>query len=690
MKRFTILTVACLLFSCVFGQWVPTNGPDLPLRTYDVLSADSFLVVSTSCEPLYSIDHGNTWEYVQYNGYYGNEVNGHFFFDGKAYLRSSWRYFWTLNTSSGTPRYDPVRQFPTDVSDVVADSSGIYLATYENGLAMSPSDSNFTLYGSGLPVDSVGWDTLEHRFCNAVAINGQFVFLGTRHGVYRATKGIFQFTAINNGLPALPAMHLLCKDSVLIADVGSNLYRSGDQGQTWALSSFPPYTSCNRLQEFGDTLYACVQPGGLLYSSDQGLNWIPVDTNWAYLPIYGMAELADELYVASDKGLQKGLWPSSVLHYNGCGSIVKSVVNSNGCLAATTPFDVNFSTDMGETWSKFANRAGHQYANLVVNLDGQLFWSTQWGSANQPPALFFSDDCASSFDSLTIPGTDTQWYLSSDGAHLIANYASPEYWMFTDSGSSRTQILRPSAIECDTDPIMMVVGNAIYATSCDNTELLRTYDFGQSWTNVGSGLPFDRVCYMEKLGGRLFATFADDIYQAISGDSLWVPSKIGIPGNSGPFFDLEWDGQQYYVCNGSLVWASVDGSHWVSISQGLPPIVPQNQTYSGMTLVDSLLFVGTWGQGVWKRPISELSVGTAAVAPFLELRLFPNPAKDRLHWSAPELVKSIRCFDLQGRAMPFVENADYLDVSHWPAGLYVVQATTRGGNVLSGKVLIQR
>jgi hypothetical protein len=45
---------------------------------------------------------------------------------------------------------------------------------------------------------------------------------------------------------------------------------------------------------------------------------------------------------------------------------------------------------------------------------------------------------------------------------------------------------------------------------------------------------------------------------------------------------------------------------------------------------------------------------------------------------------------LQGRAMPFVENADYLDVSHWPAGLYVVQATTRAGNVLSGKVLIQR
>lgn len=690
MKRYSIFVWFCLLFSNTFAQWIPTNGPRMAHPTTEIFALGPILMASSQCAPFYSTDQGDTWKVIGVSGA-PSDFERNFEFLGNHYVSSGW-YYRRVIVNGNAVSLDTLQQMPSSPEDVAADSSGIYAVGYEAGLMWSGTGNNFSLHATGLPRDTTFYPggMIIRLYAFSVALNSTSVFVGTSKGVYRAPKGQLTFTPLNNGLPTEDVYALYCEDSMMLASVDSSLYRSTDSGNSWTLVPTPIQRNCRRLQQVGDTLFAALFHRGAMFSTDDGVSWAMVNATLQNETVTGFETIGGELFCATYGGLFKGVASSTLVEYNGCGVGIYSMTKTDNCIAAATRDDTYVSSDLGDHWRKIENPNNQGPAPMVVELNNQLVWGTKYTGFNTPLALFSSGDCATTLDTTIIGSGSELTFLSCDGDQAILNINFTDYWLVSDSGATFTAIQRPTPIDCQTDPILILVDSAIYATSCDNVGLLRSKDLGTTWTDVSNGLSSNRVCYMERVGGRLFATFPDEIYQAVSGDSVWIPSQTGIPNNSGPFFDLEWDGQRYYVCNGRKVWASVDGIHWVDVSQGLPSGLNGHITYSGMALKDGILFVGTWGQGVWKRPISEITVANEPISPSVDLRLFPNPTSERLYWSTPESVKAFRCFNLFGQAVEAVIIEGYLDVSRWPAGVYVVQATTRTGAVLSGKVLIQR
>lgn len=61
------------------------------------------------------------------------------------------------------------------------------------------------------------------------------------------------------------------------------------------------------------------------------------------------------------------------------------------------------------------------------------------------------------------------------------------------------------------------------------------------------------------------------------------------------------------------------------------------------------------------------------------LSIYPNPASDILHISTTDNLKAVSAYDLQGRAVMLAGNADAVDVSALPAGIYILNAETESG-----------
>ena len=90
------------------------------------------------------------------------------------------------------------------------------------------------------------------------------------------------------------------------------------------------------------------------------------------------------------------------------------------------------------------------------------------------------------------------------------------------------------------------------------------------------------------------------------------------------------------------------------------------------------------------RVYQESSVGTAEHIRHKQIRVYPQPAEDELHF-AGEALTSIQITDLLGRVVHEqsfgAQNAYTLEVSDWPAGVYIWQVSTQG-QMQSGRLLI--
>lgn len=78
----------------------------------------------------------------------------------------------------------------------------------------------------------------------------------------------------------------------------------------------------------------------------------------------------------------------------------------------------------------------------------------------------------------------------------------------------------------------------------------------------------------------------------------------------------------------------------------------------------------------------------------LELKVYPNPATDHIHFNNYEnTVRSVVFYNLVGRPIKrfvAVEGKNYYDLTELSRGLYLVQLMDRKGNIISTKRLNKR
>lgn len=670
------------LLGCVQAQWVPTNGPAAAVRAYDVVQVDSLMVSSTDGRVMTRRLNGSRW--VDASAITSTILfEHHSRFQGEVYVGGGNWYSHVTSNPNGVA-FGTQRNVSDDIYSMAADSVAFLLST-SKGVLMGNNDSILTRYHTGLPLVMNSGDTTHYYPVTDLALNDQYVFAGTPYGLFRASRQQMNFSIVGFSLPPIAINAVWCRDSLLIAFAGNLTYRSTDSGNNWSQTNLFALNFCNRIFEADGSIFLCTMGEGVMESTDGGVNWFRPPGVSQTLYVYGGDEVDGQACLATSKGVfrrNSGTW--TWLHYGGLGYLVESMVAlPGGCIAAVNDNGLFITSDGGDTWVARAFPGNFSAAPMMASLQGRLMV----GDFGGPAQAVLADDCAAPWNTLVLAANQSVFYLSCDGDRALVN-SHGVYWLVSDSGNTVQTVQRPPVQDCSTSPVIFTVGEALYATSCYDTVLLRSRDLGNTWVDCSTGLPpTDYVCYMERLGDRLFATFPNRVFQAVEGDSLWVASDFGIPGNSGPFFDLEYDGQRFYICNGRRVWSSVDGMNWTDFSTGLPSLTG-NYIFSSMALVDSVLYFGTWGHGVWKRSLTGNPLGAeSAAVPGPSMILYPNPARDRLRWTGGMEPHAVQCWNLMGQQMAVTLTGDGIDVSGLPAGAYVIRLQGRRGAVYDGKFL---
>jgi len=171
-----------------------------------------------------------------------------------------------------------------------------------------------------------------------------------------------------------------------------------------------------------------------------------------------------------------------------------------------------------------------------------------------------------------------------------------------DSGSTWSQ---SQALHSAGDFTFARNGSTLFAAdSWQGLGCYRSTDSGRTWTRPGSYLPNFRILSLAAMDGYVFATTnTGEVY--VSGDNgdSWVPPAKGSP-NHGFTGTFAAGGKLfgYGSTDSSRIYVSSDhAATWEGIGEGLGNVLAVTIALSGDNL-----FLGTAGNGVWRRPLSEM------------------------------------------------------------------------------------
>lgn len=643
MKKGIILS---LVLVCVFtlgagqlfAQWVQTHGPyggDITC-----LTADSGMVyVGTSGGGVFrSNNNGTSWTAssaglgltkITALGVKGSSifagVEGGYQHDG-IFLSTNGGISWAP-AGTGLPNKN-ITCIAADDSDVFAGATnGLFLST-DNGKSWVEAMTNqgvsaITVYGKAILAGSgssifrstdngANWTEigsgLKGQIINAMASVGNHIIAAVttiqgvpiggpypppEGGIYISADSGASWSAVVGGFPDIPVSCLAVKDGDIFAGTSGGVYVSTDNGGSWdKKDSGLANTTINTLLVNGASLFAGAY-GSVYLSMNDGASWSRandgiINTSISALADFGTGLLAgdDGVLLTTDSGNQ---WATvdSVAPY--VSAFVK--IGSNVLAAMRFAPGILRSTDNGETWTVLdSGTTSDLFTCLATFPSGSGETDILAGDAQKGNGVFLSTD---------------------NGAT----------WTQENSGLSNTWIYSLVALTNSGGTTEIFAGT-------QNGGLFLSTDGGRSWTLQSMDLSKLIVFSMATIGSRLFAGTNGGVYVSTDNGVKWSaagPSEAYITTLAVSGTNLFAGGQYDAYSTGGVFLSTDYGSTWTSVDSGMT-----NTDISTLAAGRSNLYAGTYGSGVWSRPLKQMitavETGPGGVpATFSLSQNFPNP-----------------------------------------------------------------
>jgi photosystem II stability/assembly factor-like uncharacterized protein len=640
-------------------------------------------------------------------------LNSNIYFDAYAIsgdsLFASAHYF-----SGGMSREMGIQLFdltnpevaPTAVKDITAlaltQLGGSLLGgnEYYGVFKMKPDGSEFGFYNNSLPVDTIStpWGTHYEIYIGALAVMSDYVFAGTKKGVYRTDNALSDWTAMNAGLEPGKVNFLEVVQDTLYAAIGTKVYKSTNKGENWALV-LSASSRATSLQQTANQVFVTTSEDGILYSNDFGVSWSDMNTGLDDLSINFVASFEDVLLCGTSvRGIYKyqdSSWADD--NHGMVCSKIDAVVATDSELICNDRMNI-YKSSGNNGWEAINIPEIVVYPNLghgIVSLktQGERLFSSYGYSQPQWPYfhtfISYTTDYGLSWSDLYTTfdyETDNPYKLYING-NTIYRYQHEKIFFTTDMGSSWVEMSIPP-IYCNNIDDFLVYNNTPFAATCSGGEVLR-FSETNGWELANNGLPTDY--WPEQLAwcdSALFVYIVEHgMYVSFENGDNWSNAGNGFNTDFG-FNGFANQGRHLFVSTENGVYVTSDfGQNWVNCSNGL-----KNPVTSSVLIVQDTLYAGTYGNGVWKRAISDVHLAVDENAgTTTSINLFPNPANDFIMIDASKHnFNTIEIIDLAGRKLLIQTlQSNRIDIRHLPEGIYIVLLKSKN-EIHRSKIVIKR
>jgi photosystem II stability/assembly factor-like uncharacterized protein len=620
MNRFFVLLFFALLSAVpsAEGQWEQTNGP-YASDTYLMAAGNGSLFLGNWYGVLRSTDEGNSWQ---------TSIP-----------------FATQDETINPTSLDQLCAFGQFVEVFGSEQIGDPHNPYEYFFWQS-SDSGSTWNTQEFGYDG-GWnvinDTSFRGFQSITSISGVLYaatsgigwgFQGRSSGIYKSTDSAKSWRIILS----TPASSITSLGTVLVAllqDTNHTIFRSFDGGQSWIPSDSGIIASSVTSIAASDSALFVGTPVGIFYSTDTGVTWFRAqDFGLANLNIQQLAIINTSLFATGTRGLFKSVdgaktWvqinPS--VRFSSVGSIIAA---GNVIFATGANDGVFVSFDTGNHWLP------HNFGLSQWNITGLAFVNNMLFATSRDSGIIFrSGDSGATWqrEMLNCYGING---ITSLGDTLFAGTEYSGVFMSTnlglnwspsnngiDSGYDRSGGFYVYDFATSGSNIWAETGGGIYYSS----------DEGGSWSNIPNTEEFSHVAVLDST--ILISTEGPDytIRSTDNGTHWTTLDSMGM-------FYFHFFGSDLFAENNPFdkdfyTFLSIDsGSHFIEITGNLygygnmvgPFDTLGPYVFAAVTTVSNL--VPYIGQGVWRRPISNL-IALAKVSGsdinLERLSSFPNP-----------------------------------------------------------------
>jgi ribonuclease HI len=164
-------------------------------------------------------------------------------------------------------------------------------------------------------------------------------------------------------------------------------------------------------------------------------------------------------------------------------------------------------------------------------------------------------------------------------------------------------------------------GRAIFAGTLEDG-VYRSVNSGVSWTAVNSGLTDHEIVSFAVNNDTIFAGAASGVYRSTNNGALWTAVNNGLTDKL--VTALAVSGNNIFAGSKSCVYLSTNnGASWTAVNTGLPNADSNAvMTITALAVCGGSLYVGVGGNGVWRRPLSEMLTASPALPQTIRSALF--------------------------------------------------------------------
>jgi len=586
------------------------------------------------------------------------------------------------------------------VSSLVVKEQYIFAGTLSVGVFVSTNQGqSWVGANNGLPSSSV----------TAMAELDTFIFTGMINQIYASTDFGQNWFWRSNGLSTNRINSFATKDSLIFVGTEDGFYFSSDYGENWIdRSNGLGNMSINDLTIIDDKIFAATSYGGVFVTYDVGLQWLPaglspinilsitsVDTllfagtfssgiftssdfgnNWfSFNESYPYGSLTYELEHIGNSifaGNESGIFELRLgeLEWNKRNSGICAVnpecivVNDNKLYVGVPGAMIYISSDKGYTWQ--TSKVSESFGSIIdIAFKGDTIYAADGAS------VYFSLDSGITWNFTPFFAIQLSSMEITEGKIFVG--AQTGFWISSDGGWTWEQ--KNNGLTEEYINELAYDSLNIYAGTIGG--LFISSDFGENWTKATSGISQNIFVFaISVIEENIFAGGIYGIYLSTNNGATW--SFRGLPN----LLVQCISGYDNFIFAGTTpingIYRSTNsGYFWLEFNDGLP-----YKDAISIEVLDSTLFAGIWGFGLWNRPIIVTSIeAEQSQVPneFLLTQNYPNPfnPSTTIVYQIPEMTfVIIKVYDILGNELRTLVDEEK------SAGIYKINF--EAGNLPSG------